>query len=418
MTQEPDEPAGRHAEEPQPGDQQLPPAPNPGAQQPAPNQQWGQAPLWGQAPQWGQYAPPPGPPQSGWPQQPFPAYQQYVAPPKPGVIPLRPLSLGEILDGAFQSARRNGKAMFGSALLVQAFSAVLTVVLLAVFFSRRVSFLSLVDGTASESQIASFAVSAGATVLIAVLLQTLAQMILQGVLVVPVSRAVLNRTTTFKQMWSLARRRIGSLIGLSLLYMLGSGVVIAVVVLFAVLLVTTLGVGGVLLTIVPVLAMIAGFVWIGTKLLVAPASMIVENLGIFPAIARSWRLTSNNWWRIFGIWIVVILVVGAITGGISTAVSFVIGIVGMLINASPTDEQLILQAVVGQAVSLIVTSVIGAVALAFESGVLALIYVDLRMRTEGFDVMLMKEHEGGPGSDPDGIPGGAPAAGTWPAAPK
>src|SRR5690349_3394741 len=82
----------------------------------------GNQPGWGNQPQWG--GPPawavpqagsqgvPGQPAPGWP--PGAPYGQplYVAPPKPGVIPLRPLQFGEILDGSFQTIRRNAAAMF------------------------------------------------------------------------------------------------------------------------------------------------------------------------------------------------------------------------------------------------------------------------------------------------------------------
>jgi len=69
----------------------TPPPPAYGAQPP---------PAWGQpAQQWG-YGQPPAP----WGYLPPPS-------PKPGVIPLRPLALGEILDGAVQTIRQNPKVM-------------------------------------------------------------------------------------------------------------------------------------------------------------------------------------------------------------------------------------------------------------------------------------------------------------------
>lgn len=81
-------------------------------------------PQWGQnqqQPQWGQ--------QPGWPVPPPGGFHGYQAPPKPGIIPLRPLGLGEILDGAFQACRRNPLSTFGTAILFQVIVAVLTVLL-------------------------------------------------------------------------------------------------------------------------------------------------------------------------------------------------------------------------------------------------------------------------------------------------
>src|SRR5262245_47192942 len=47
---------------------------------------------------------------------------------KPGVIPLRPLSVGEILDGAVTTMRRHPALVFGIAALVAVISAALTLV--------------------------------------------------------------------------------------------------------------------------------------------------------------------------------------------------------------------------------------------------------------------------------------------------
>ena len=390
MTQEP----GQPAQPPQPG-------------QPSQPGQWGQPPQppqlgqWGQ-PQWGQSA---WPQQQGWPQTGYPGYQQYVPPPKPGVIPLRPLTLGEVLDGAFQAARRNARAMFGSALLVQAASAVVNLALLAVLFGTGLSLTSIASGNVTSSEVGAFVVGAGAAALIAGLLQTLTTMVLQGVLVIPVSRAVLDRGTGFRQMWSLARRRIWALLGLALLYVAAVLIVLASLALVAWGLISALGGGGAALTALLLLAVVVVLVWIGTKLLLAPASLVVENLGVFRAIGRSWNLTTGHWWRTFGTALLARVIVATITGIIAAPVAFLANLVSALINPHPTVEQEFTQVLVVQAISLVLSGLLGAVALAFESGVLALIYVDLRMRKEGFDVVLMKEHEGGPDSDPNGIPG-------------
>src|SRR6478609_11184276 len=74
-----------------------PPAPPPGWGTPQPPAGYG---AWGPA----------GPPPPGVSWRP-PALQ-------PGIIPLRPIGLGEIYDGAFRSIRANPKVMFGMAAIV------------------------------------------------------------------------------------------------------------------------------------------------------------------------------------------------------------------------------------------------------------------------------------------------------------
>lgn len=58
----------------------------------------------------------------------LPPYGGWTSPPgalpteKPGIVPLRPLSAGEVLDGGFATIRQNPKLVFGYA---AAFAAVL-----------------------------------------------------------------------------------------------------------------------------------------------------------------------------------------------------------------------------------------------------------------------------------------------------
>ena len=85
-----------------------------------------QPPTWQppSAPQYGERLPSPPPFQPQHPQQfPYPpAPTGWTPPPKPGLIPLRPLSLGDILGGAFQVLRRNPKPTFGFALVMSLIS--------------------------------------------------------------------------------------------------------------------------------------------------------------------------------------------------------------------------------------------------------------------------------------------------------
>ena len=69
----------------------------------------------------------PGPRQPGYgPPPPGPGPRTATPAPKPGVIPLRPLGLGEILDGSFATIRRNPKATLGIAAIIVTISAVIT----------------------------------------------------------------------------------------------------------------------------------------------------------------------------------------------------------------------------------------------------------------------------------------------------
>ncbi|NVM97510.1 hypothetical protein [Arthrobacter sp. SDTb3-6] len=435
MTQEPQQPPAGPGQ----GGSVPPPGPPP-AQQPAQPQwvpphyepsQW-TPPQQPAQPQWGQYAP--QPPQWGRPQQPGPnpyGYNQYAAPPKPGVIPLRPLRLGEVLDGAFQAARRNGKAVFGSTLIFQVLTAVLTLAVSLPFLNGMSTSIfadSLSQTAPTEAQLNNLAGSvlqfSIGTVGIAIITGLL-EMVLQGALVVPVLRATLNHKTGFGQMWRLVRPRIGTLLLLALVY--GVATILAVPVYMAVLIGILFATGSIgsssgglaavgfgLLLVLPFLA--AG-VWAGVKVMLAPAAIVVENTGVFAGIKRSWQLTRQNWWRTFGIAALAAIIASAIGAIISTPVSLFMGL--LLPVMAPGPDQLAGTTAIASIATSLIGALVGAVTVAFQTGVMALLYVDLRMRRDGFDVTLLKESESG--KDDGGIPGrGAPvpaAAGSTQAAP-
>ena len=391
----------------------VPPVPPPAPPwgQPAPpqnpwerqGQQWGTPgfPPPGQQGQpgqpWGTPGfPPPG--QQGQPGQPwgaFPQQGQWAPPPKPGVIPLRPLGLGELLDGAFQACRKNPAATFGTALLIQAVVAVLTL-----FFVRNVVSPVVLDedfGTAGQ---AVGPVLTSGTLL--TIVSVIGVLLLQGMLVVPVARSILNLKTGFAQTWKLSGRRLLPLAGLGVLLTV---ILIAGVVAFAValvLVVDTLGPAGVAVVIVGVLALIAVAVWLAVKLALAPAALVLEPAGVFASIRRSWQLTRGNFWRSFGILALTLLLVTIVSSVISTPVGLLLGLVGAFGSGGEAGPA---AAVALVALNVAVTAFFSAIGYAFQAAVTSLLYVDLRIRREGFDIALMKEQELAGTGNPDLVPG-------------
>ncbi len=399
---------------------------SPGSQPP-----WNQTPR--EQPPWG--PPPGGPPAWGTPpHNPYgapPPYQQprYVAPPKPGIIPLRPLLFGEILDGSFQAIRRNAKAMLGAALLAQTLAAVLTAVLTAFSATSAASLETWAEGLTEQDLVPVVLTFASGVVLVSVLTVFLSA-VLQGAMVVPVARSVLNRPTGFRQMWSLSRSRAGALIRLAALLVGGGLLVTLLFVALAVLLVSTAGGVGALILIPLGLVCFVLYMWIYIKLMVAPAAVVVEELGAVAGIRRSWELTRNSWWRILGITLVVGIMVGVIAQIVTIPVSLLSGFYTGVVSPHGGADQAITAAVVAGVATAIVGAVVGAVGFAFQTSVMALLYLDLRMRRDGLDISLLRLLESG--ADPDGVPGrgvpvyragpgqnrrppyGAPVGGAWP----
>jgi MFS family permease len=351
---------------------------------------------WGTPPQWGSQQP--------GPYGPATPYPVYAAPPKPGVVPLRPLMFGEIMDGAFQTVRRNPKAMLGAGLVAQALGAVLAGVVPLVTPVSDASAEAWL-GNISRSEATSLFAGLVAGFLLFALVSLFIATVMQGAMVVPVARSILNRRTGFRQMWQLARGRAWALVRLAALGVAAVLLAIVVIALATAGLANSMGTGALVIVLPLFLALIAAMIWVSIKLTVAPAVIVVEDLGALDGIRRSWAVTRGSWWRVFGIILAVSLLVG------------VIGQIGLLAGllatvASPQDlagQAATLQTVVAVA-TVIVSAAVGAVGFAFQTSVMALLYMDLRMRNDGLDIALLRLLE--TGNDDGGIPGrGVPVYG-------
>lgn len=310
---------------------------------------------------------------------------------------------GELIDGAFQTIRRNAKTMFGSALVVQAIKGVLNGM-------ATLGMLGIaqppVDGFTTQSEAMQYlgpVLDIAAAVMGISMLAMVLSSILQGVMVIPAARSALNRRTGFKQMWSLARSRIWSLVGLGFVMLGGSLLFFVLIIVLAALILTGMGPIGLVLVIPLGLGAFVVFTWVYTKLMVAPAAVTVEELGVFAGLRRSWNLTAGNWWRIFGITLLVGFMVGVIAEVIQIPLSLASGGMTAVFSPHPSAAQMTTTSTVLLVVSLVVAALVGAVGFAFQTSVAALIYMDLRMRRDGLDVELLRLLE--TGEDPDGVPG-------------
>ena len=357
------------------------------------------------APRFGAYgSPPPG--RGGAGQGPAPDGASWAAPadgfflaPKPGIIPLRPLSIGEIISGAFESLRANPRAMFLPSLIVLtatgALSAVLNYFGTSLLFSNLNSLIDSSDVDSSDvtfSGILSTFVGSFASQVVGLLLTALATTILTGLLIVAVSRSVLGRIATPGEVWERTRGRILPLIGQTLLITLITIVADIIILVIGVVLIAVIaasimgsdpGAGAIIATLLVALALIVlvfiAAVFLVVRLSLAPAALMLENTGVIEGIGRSWALTRGSFWRVLGILVLAGLITGLVTGTLSFGLGMVFGVVSV---GLPAAHPLV------SAVTVLLTSVLSALVLPFTAAVTALTYIDLRMRTEGLDVEL------------------------------
>ncbi|HEY8913314.1 hypothetical protein [Lacisediminihabitans sp.] len=335
------------------------------------------------------------PPGQGSGPQPAQGQPGWTPPPKPGLIPLRPLDLGTILGASFRVLRRNPRPTFGAALLLQgsAYLLLYAVIGLVTFlsFSRIYSSTSADNATIVAGSVATI----GLASLVPVLLSAIVGALVQGIIVLEISRATLGEKQTFRELYRRARGRIGALVGWTLI--VGAVILVAFVVLVGLvaLVVATLGVAGivigVLLGVFGGLGFVVAAAWFTTKLSLVPSVLMIERLGIRQAVARSWNLTRGSFWRVFGIQLLVSVIISVISQVVSAPLSFIAPIVVGLLD--PNGQRGAVTGVVRVGllvVTVIVTVVFLAISTVVQTATIALLYVDLRMRREGLDLELVR----------------------------
>ncbi|QFZ21033.1 hypothetical protein [Saccharothrix syringae] len=309
----------------------------------------GQYQEYGQYQQHGQYGPPPG-------------WQAPPQPPKPGVIPLRPLSFSDILDGSFATMRAHPKLVFGGSAVVVAITQLVNLLLLWPVYDDLTLMTALdpyADSRESLEQLESYFWSTAVTSGIALLISTLTTVLLSGFITVVVGQAVVGKPIGFTEAWAQLKPRLLPLLGVSLLYTL------LVVVGFA-------------------LCVLPG-VWVWVLFALVTPAVVLEHASVGQSLRRSRELVRGVWWRTFGI-LLLAFVLAAI---VSSIIQAPFGLLGTDFSAAlrgevvaPTTTALLLSALGG--------TIAGAVVYPFSASVQVLLYLDRRIRREGMDIMLAR----------------------------
>jgi MFS family permease len=304
---------------------------------------------------------------------------------KPGAIPLRPLTLGEMYDGAFRIIRFNPKATVGSAVLVAAVTMMLPVVVTAILtWTVGATFDATGDDASTDDlagQLGSFAALG-----LGAVLQIFGLLLVTGMIVHVTSAAAVGRRLSLEQAWAATRGKRWRLIGLSLLLW---GMALAMIAAYVVGLVLAFALVDVLpaalFTVGWSIAFLAALFWFWIRVYYLPVpALMLEPIGVTQAIGRGFRLTRRQFWRTFGIALLTYLI--AQIGGSMLALP--VNLVGQVVILAIDPAYALLGLVVLQAL----VSVISAAFVApFSAAVGSLQYIDQRMRKEAFDVELMTQ---------------------------
>ncbi|NED87152.1 hypothetical protein G3I76_44590 [Streptomyces sp. SID11233] len=337
-------------------------------------------------------APPPAPGWGGRPQGPGWG-RPHAA--RPGVIPLRPLGVGEILDGAVSTMRAHWRTVLGLTLAVSVIAQTVIILVQRYLLPEPPS----IDANATGSEALRQAADSFRANLLdfapSLLITMLATLFTTAVLTVVISRSVIGRPVTLSDAWAEARPRLLPLLGLTLLLAVMAVAIMTVGLLPGFLLGGTAGVG---LAFLGLLAAVVVLAWLMVRFCLASPALMLERQSITASMRRSAKLVWGAWWRTFGIlaltWLLtlIVTVVIGIPFGIIAVVADGGGMSAFLSDGSNSFGW-----------SFLIVSGIGDVVVAtitypLSAGVTALLYVDQRIRREALDLELARA-AGLPGYD-------------------
>ncbi len=300
------------------------------------------------------------------------------AAPQPGIIPLRPLRVGEILDGTVKLIRHNPGVVLGLSVVVAAVGTLPVVIesaflpspddLLREFALNPDSFVllqnlwdrflfPLIVGTLITAFVHFFAVTA-----------------LTGVLTRILGRAVFGGRIGAGEAWTLSASRVPALIGVALLTaLLLIAPLVPIMGLLALLVASDVGLG-LLLFGLAALGWVVYCVIVYTRLALTAPAIVLEGHGPISAMGRSWRLVRGDTWRVFGILLLAQVIVFLLDYALNIPFSFLGGLMP------------------GRTASLVLAAIaailVAAITYPVQAGVVGLLYADRRMRAEAFDLAL------------------------------
>ncbi len=330
--------------------------------------------------------------QPGRPAQPDPGWRP---PPKPGVVPLRPLGLGELLDGSVQTMRQNPRVMIGLSAAVMAVAGVVSTVFMVAGLPRLFTALDTPQEQLGAADVANGIGGALSGFLVPTLVQAVAVTVLSGILILAVSEAVLGRRPGAAQVWARARARVPALLGLTLLTALITLVGVGLLLAPGLALLAASGTAAAVALVLGALAGVVLTVFLWVRLAFAAPALLLEDLGVRAALRRSWRLVRGSWWRVLGVLLVTAIISAVANGLLQTPFSIIGAVVATVVagdgaeTASGVSGSLVLTTVIGNVGGVIASTV----SAPFSAAVTALLYIDLRIRREGLDVALARASE-------------------------
>ena len=284
---------------------------------------------------------------------------------------LRPLGIGEILDVAIKIYWRNALTFFAAVLVV-----VLPVQVLIALVQASATPSFRESGFRSDTSGQSVGLTVTATLLVAIL-GFVAGTLATGACYKGVADAYLSERANWKSSLRFAARRLHSIVWVTIL--------------------------GAILAALGLIACIVPGVYLYVSWIVAVPVLLTEGLKGRKALGRSRQLVAGRWWPTFGIVVLGAVLTGIVNSGIGAAL-------GAASFGAGTDTPAgVLLAIASGTVGSTLTT-------PFTAAYISVLYFDLRVRKEGFDLQLLAERVG-IARPPEGETRPAPAPAFLPQAP-
>lgn len=266
--------------------------------------------------------------------------------PPPG--PARPLRAGEILNAAVGLYRRNPREIWKIVAVIVVPLAVIQQVITAASLPAGIH---VHNGTLQASSGAAAGSSAGLIAEIA--LSFIGLVMVNGALALCLVDSYLGRALSWSQALEATRRRLAPLLWVAII-------------------------GGIAAAVAFVVLIVPG-IWLAVMWAVAVPAVMLEPVNGLQALARSAALVRGRWWATFGVLLLALVMLLAV----QLAIALIVSAIESGLRVDSLTVVLALSAVQFVIASLIIYPLVG--------GVIAVLYVDLRMRRDGVDIERLAE---------------------------
>jgi hypothetical protein len=272
---------------------------------------------------------------------------------------MRPRRVGEILDAAIKLYIGNARMLMGLAAVVVIPLQVLTAIVLLSTVPAGNDVPGGFGFTSTSTTATDSTAALGARVTLQIA-QLLVGALVTAACVKAVSDTYLDHPATIGGSLRFALRRLHRVVGLEIVMTIG--------------------------LVLGFIALIIPGIYLYAAWSVAVPCLLIERRGAFRALGRSRRLVKGRWWPTAGVILVATIMVSLIAGALAALLGAIAGV---------SDQSSVLLAVVTVALA---GAIGGIITEPFRAAAVTVLYYDLRVRREGYDLHVLADQLGLPPS--------------------